>query len=832
MIHALLRVFVASLLGRRLASLLSLFAVALGVALGLAVQIIHGAALDEFGRGLRLLAGEADLQVVGPSAGFDDRVFIDLARRPEVQSASPVIEVEARLPERDRSLTIVGVDIFRLIETQPELMPVADAADGRFLALEPGRVFLSAAAQDALQLRSGDQLVVQSGLQAFELTVSGTLPAVGQGRVLGVMDIAAAQQAFDRVGVLSRIDLRIAPGVSLDQAQSSLSTALPAGLRVQPPEAGVAEKSGLSRAYRVNLTMLAAIALLTGVFLVFSTQFLSVAKRSRELAFLRTMGFERHTVMSGLLLEGAVLGLVGGVLGVSMAYVMAAVAFSLLGGDLGAGYFAHVVPTMRFMPGVTFTYLALGVLAGMAGAWLPARHAARLSPAQGLRTAHSGEMLVARPRWALTLGCLLLAALACLPGPVAGVPVFGYLAVALVLAAAILLLPGVVVVLTGPLTVLGHVLARLACARVKAAPGQVVVAGTGVVASVALAVSMGIMVGSFRESVDDWLDKVLPSDLYVRASSSQASGFLDDHAMDQLAALDEVVALTPVRYAQLRVGDAALPVTLIARPTDEGRALPLVSGGVLVQGEHPPAWITEAMADLFGLYPGKHFSLPVAGIETRFVVSGISRDYARQHGAVLIELDVYRRLSGDFMINDVGLMLKTGADPDAVTARVRQVLGEQLVEISSPRQIRAISLEIFDRTFMVTYLMQAVAVLIGLFGISTTFAALATSRAKEFGMLRHLGLRRAEIGRLLAVEGGLTALVGVGVGVLAGGAIALVLIEVINRQSFHWSMDLSVPVMPIMLFAVVLVLLAALAASVSGLRAMRGSAVAAVREDW
>ncbi len=832
MIRALLRVFVASLMGRRLASLLSLLAVALGVALGLAVQIIHSAALDEFGRGLRLLAGEADLQVVGPRGGFDDGVFVLLAQRPEVAAASPVLEVEAKLPGRDQTLSIHGVDIFRLMATQPELMPVADATEGRLLALEPGRVFLTAAAREALQLSAGEPLLVQSGLREFALTVSGSVPAAGQGRVLGVMDIAAAQQAFERIGVLSRVDLRLAPGVSRQQAQQDLAAVLPAGLRVQAPEAGVAEKSGLSRAYRVNLTMLAGIALLTGAFLVFSTQYLSVARRSRELAFLRTMGFERRQVMAGLLLEGAVLGLLGGLLGVALAHALAAMAFSLLGGDLGAGYFAHVVPSIRFMPGVSLIYLGLGVLAGMAGAWIPARHAASRPPAQGLRAGHSGDLLAANPRWGVSLVCVMLAALACLPGPVAGIPVFGYVAVALVLTAAILALPGMVGWLASPLGLSDSVLARLARARVTAAPGQVVVAGSGVVASVALAVAMAIMVGSFRESVDDWLGKVLPSDLYVRASSSQASGFLDDAAINRLAALPEVAALKPVRYEHLRVGESALQVTLIARPTNAGTALPLVSGGPVPTTNLPLAWVTEAMADLFRLSIGDTFVLPIAGKAPEFMVAGVSRDYARQHGAVIIELDDYQRLSGDHLINDVGLTLQAGVDADSAIAAVRETLGERLVEISSPSQIRAISLEIFDRTFMVTYVMQAVAVLIGLFGISTTFAALATSRAKEFGMLRHLGLRRLEIGRLLAAEGGLTAAVGVLVGSLAGGAIALVLVEVINRQSFHWSMDLSLPLGSIAMFGLSLVVLAALAARSSGLRAMRGTAVAAVREDW
>ncbi len=832
MIRALLRVFVASLLGRRLAGVLSLTAVTLGVALGLAVQIIHGAALDEFGRGMRLLAGEADLQVVGPRAGFDDNLYLKIAQQPEVRQASPVLEIEARLPGREEKLRIYGVDLFRVARVLPMLMPVAEDGAGRLLGLEPGRLFLSAAARESLELANGDLLTVQSGLRETELLISGSVPGAPAGQAFAVMDIASAQQVFDRIGVLTRVDLRLAEGVRRDDALERLATRLPPGVTVRSPDAGVAETSGLSRAYRVNLTMLAGIALLTGAFLVFSTQYLSVVRRGRELAFLRAMGMERALVMRGLLLEGAALGLLGGLLGVAAAHGLAALAFALVGGDLGAGYFAHVTPSVRFMPGASLVYLALGVTAGVAGAWLPARHAAAQVPAQGLRAGNDSELLAANARWRAALTCIVLALLACLPGPLGGIPVFGYLAVAFILTAAVFGLPGAVGLLASPLALSSAVLARLARARLTAAPGQVVVAGAGVVASVALAVSMAIMVGSFRDSVDDWLSKVLPSDLYVRASSSAASGYLDPEAVDRIAATEGVARVVPVRYDSLRLNDAALPVTLIARPTDGGDALPVVSRGPVMDDTRPRVWITEAMADLHRLGIGDHLALPIAGRDAYFVVAGVTRDYARQHGAVIVELNDYRRLSGDHLTNDLGVNLAPGANRDTVALLIRETLGDRVVEISLPAQIRAISLEIFDRTFLVTYLMQAVAVLIGLFGISTTFAALATSRSREFGMLRHLGLRRRDIGRLLALEGSLTAVVGVVIGTFAGGAIALVLVEVINRQSFHWSMDLAPPVGAIVGFALTLVVLAALAARVSGAKAMRGSAVAAVREDW
>ncbi len=850
------RVFLASLLRRRLASALSLLAIGLGVALGLAVQLIHSAALDEFGRGMRLIAAQADLQLVGPRDGFDETIYAVLARRAEVAEASPVLEIEARLPGRDDTLTVVGIDLFRVAGVQPALLPLADGGaeaggtdegEGRFAALQPRNLFLSEAARQALSApaTAGDgralpaaieqgELVVQSGVASHRLRIAGSLP--GADARLGVMDIAAAQALFERIGVLTRVDLRLAKGLAPQAAIGALSPLLPPGLALREPEAAAGELGALTRAYRVNLTMLAAIALLTGGFLVFSAQLLSVARRRREFALLRALGLERGRLLRGLLAEGATVGLAGGVLGVLLGHALAAAAFRLVGGDLGAGFFRGVAPALQFQPGLGAAYLVLGVFAGMAGTWLPAREAARVAPARAL---HAGEaeragLLRPRTRGVAVLALLAPAALACLLPPFGGIPLGGYAAVALILAGAVLALPSLA---HAVLPLLGRgrsVLWRLAHARLSAAPGQAVVAGAGVIASVALAAAMAIMVGSFRVSVDDWLNQVLPADLYLRASSSAASGYLDPPALARIAALPGVATVDTTRLLNLRISDAEPLFSVLARPVGGNWGLPLVAGSPeRPSGEGAtPAWISEAAADRRGLEVGDRFELPLGGRTRAFVVAGIWRDYARQHGAALLESADYVALTGDTRVNDAAIRVAAGHDPQAVAAALRALLGAEHITVSLPGEIRAVTLRIFDRTFLITYLMEAVAVLIGLFGIATTFAALATTREGEFGMLRHLGLTRAEIGRLIAIEGALTAALGVATGLLGGAAIAWVLIEVINRQSFHWSMDLAVPWSALAAFALSLVVLAAFVARLAGARAMRRSVVLAVKADW
>jgi len=824
-------VFLGSLARRRMATLFSFVAIVLGVALGMAVQAVHEAALSEFGRGLRTLAGDADLQVVGPRGGFDEDLYTMLASRPEVAAASPLLELEARRAATEETLQLLGVDVIALAGVAPRLLPRPEPGAGRFATLADDSVFLSAAAREALGLEPGDRITLQSGSGTTSLKVAGDIPGAAENRRLALMDIAAVQSHFARIGRLTRIDLRLAEGVTPAAARAALQAILPAGVLIEAPEAAADQSANLSRAYRVNLTMLAAIALLTGGFLVFSAQALSVVRRRTEFAFLRALGLPRHTLFAWLLAEGALIGLAGGIVGVALGHALAWGALALLGGDLGAGYFSGLEPSLQFQPQVTAIYVALGMLAGIAGAWLPARKAATVAPAQALKAGDEAAFLGGRGHPWLGLALLLASLVACTIPPLAGLPVGGYLAVALLLAGSVMLLPEVASAIARLLPQRGPVPARLAAARLGAAPGYAVVAAAGVLTSVALAAAMAIMVASFRDSVDQWLTQILPADLYLRAGQAKTSAYLDEVLQAEIASVEGVDRSSFTRHDILRLAAGQAPVALIARPlAADGSDLPLV--GSARPGKETPIWISEAMQDIYDWRAGQQVVLPLAGKAVNAHIAGVWRDYSRQTGAIMIDLADYRRLTGDRLVNDAAIYLAPGIAPDRVADTLTALAGPGLLEVARPGEIRALSLRIFDRTFAVTYLLEAVAVAIGLAGVAASFAALAAARRREFGMMRHLGLTRRQVGWMLAQEGALAAGVGVLGGMLAGFAIGLVLIEVVNRQSFHWSMDLHVPWGSLAVFAAGLVALAALAAVLAGRQAMRQDAVLAVREDW
>ncbi|HNC62490.1 MAG TPA: ABC transporter permease, partial [Rhodocyclaceae bacterium] len=323
-------------------------------------------------------------------------------------------------------------------------------------------------------------------------------------------------------------------------------------------------------------------------------------------------------------------------------------------------------------------------------------------------------------------------------------------------------------------------------------------------------------------------------DLYLRASRAGESGFLDAPEQAAIRATPGVAQVDLLRHQSVLPDPALPPVALIARPlradgTSPG--LPLLSHVDAAPGA-TVVLASEAMLDLHRWRIGQTVRLPLAGREIEAQVAGIWRDYARQHGAVVIDLARYRELTGDLRVNDVGITLESGAQAARVAQALRGQFPAGAIEIAMPGEIRRLSLEVFDRTFAVTYALEAVAIVIGIAGIGAGFAAMAAARRREFGMLRHIGFTRGDIARMLGAEGALVAALGVLLGLVNGAAISLVLIHVVNRQSFHWSMDVVMPWATLALFGLAMVTLATVSAVVAARGAMQVDAVRAVREDW
>jgi len=830
-------------------ALIAIAAIAVGVAMGFAIHLINAAAFNEFSAAVKSLSGQADIQVEGRETWFDEAVYARLASHPDVAVASPVLEVQAGVPGEAGALRIVGIDALRAGAIAPDLIGVP--AEGRVAdVIADDTVFLSSATQAWLGLGRGATLRLRSGTRDVALRVAGPVQRARAGQRLAVMDIAAVQWRFDRIGQLSRVDLKLRDGVDRAAFQRNLAAQLertwPGRLRVGQP--GDAEQesrtANMSRAYRVNLTVLALVALFTGAFLVFSTQALSVMRRRSQFALLRVLGMTRGALVRQVLLEGASLGALGSLLGIGAGHALAAAALHVFGGDLGAGYFPGIQPQVAFTPGAALVFFAVGLGVALLGCLAPALEAARARPAVAIKSGADEAPLRRLARLWPPLACLSLAAALALGPPVFELPLFGYLSIALLLVGAIALMPRLAAVafraLEAALARAGragrHPVLALSLARLANAPGQAAIALGGILASFSLMVAMGIMVSSFRVSVDDWMGHILPADLYVRTLDAGGTGFLSGEQQRLLAALPTLERVQFLRTRRVSLSPARAPVVVIARDidaADPARLLYLVGPSLPIPPGSRPAWVSEAMLDLYGARVGGALRLPLGGAQADFFIAGAWRDYANQGGSVVVRLHDYRQLTGDGAVTDAALWAAhdAGGVP-ALEQALRALPFGAALQLARPGEIRAASLKIFDRSFAVTYLLEVIAIAIGLSGIAASFSAQTLARAREFGMLRHVGVTRRQILQLLAFEGGLLTSLGVAAGFVLGLVISLILVYVVNPQSFHWSMELHLPWPLLGSVAALLVAASVATALVSGRHALSGGPVRAVREDW
>jgi putative ABC transport system permease protein len=813
----------------------TVFAIAMGVALGAAVYLVNTAALNEFGLATKRLVGEADIVVRAPRDGFAESLYPELAKDPAISVASPMLELAVALAGRRDTLKIIGVDPFLAASLQPALM--GDIGSGIFDLFLPDGVYLSQTAAEQLQVRRGDSLPIIVGSSAKSLRVLGVLARDTYSQALGIMDIASAQWTFGRLGRLNRIDLRLAPGRDVETYRSELNERLPAGVLAVAPQTERDRAVTVTRAYRVNLNMLALVALWTGAFLVFSTQSLSVLRRRRSLALMRALGVTRGQLQWALIGEGAAFGAMGSIIGVAAGFLMAAAVLRLLAGDLGNGQLHSSSVSLHAEPWPMLAFFVIGTVVSALGAWLPSRGAAREHPARALKGGDGDYAVAARASWYAGITFLGIGALLAWLPRIGGLPVFGYLSVAALLCGAVLLVPVMTTHILQITPRTRHVVLRTALAQLKDNVGISTLSLASIIVSFSLMVAMAIMVYSFRESFDHWLGKLLPADLQIREPLGNDTAYWPAETQARLAAVKGISRIEFRRTRPLLLDASREPVTLIARngsPAQVVDGLPLIrSLKMPLAPDVQPVWISEAMQDLYGYSLGSRISLPLQGRRQPFTVAGIWRDYARSAGAVVITHASYVRATGDDTASEGSIWIDGSRSVAAVESALRDCFarGDEL-EINTSSAIRERSLQIFDRAFAITYALEAIAVVIGLTGVSFAASSTALARRAEFGMLRHLGMLRRQIIAMLASEGVLMSLLGVGYGLALGAGLSLVLVYVINRQSFNWSIDLAVPYWQLAVLGIALIAAAAITAIWSGRAAMSQDAVRAVREDW
>ncbi len=814
---------------RPLQSLFLVLGVAIGVAMIVAIDLANGSAARAFELGTETVTGRATHQITGGPSGLDEQIYTQLRRDLGYRDSAPVVESDVIARELDaQPMRLLGIDAFAeapfrsyLGTMNQQAGPVPDYLTA--LMVQPNTVLLSNDVAERYGLAVGDGITAQVGSRNQVLTIVGLLAPTDDlsRRALSgllITDIASAQEILGRVGRLDRIDLLIPTDGTGSASLQQIAALLPPSARIEQSAARSGTVNEMTAAFSLNLTALSLLALVVGMFLIYNTVTFSVVQRRPVIGSLRALGMTRREIYLLILLEAGILGLIGTLLGLALGVILGRGAVQLVTQTVNDLFFVVAVREINIPLFTLVKGGVIGVAAALLAAAIPAFEATSVSPAGALKRSDIEDRTRKILPW-VSLGAVALLALglALLLPEWNLVIAFGGL-FAVILGGALLTPLLTLGFMTGIQRVIAHrldVISRMAPRTVTRSLSRTAVAVAALMVAVSVIIGVGVMIGSFRNTVESWLEDVLQADIFISPPSlnaNQVSSTLEPDVIATLQSTPGVARLASNRnvdvlaFLQPDATDAALQTTVATNGTQVRlSALSEDLAGAdrgyrAAVGDWQATWqavevgsliINEPMANRFDLQVGDSIALQTDQGVQRFAIAGIAIDFDVRP-VVFMHDPVYRQFWEDDKISAIALYVAPGIDVEETVNQIRATFaGEQELLVRSNRGTRERALEVFDRTFAITIALQLLATLVAFIGIFSTLMSLQLERSREIGILRATGMTRQQLWRLSLLE---TGLIGTTAGLIAmpmGFVLAAILIYIINLRSFGWTLQMQ-----------------------------------------
>ncbi|HEU5179381.1 MAG TPA: FtsX-like permease family protein [Candidatus Polarisedimenticolia bacterium] len=820
--------------------LLTLAGVALGVASALSIQILNRSALQAFEASAQAVSGESDLTVAARGPRLAEEIFPKVLGTRGVAAAWPVLRTSVALPQSDGAfLEIVGLDLYAARSVPWKETPKDLAA----ALSEPGWIALTPKLAAARGWKVGDAFEATSGSRRLQLKVGALVdfqriaPLAGPG--LAVMDIAQAQALLGRAGEIDQVEIRSAAGAAGRELAQRLRRSLGPGVRIETPEQRRSQALGLLSAFRLNLTALSLVSLFVGTFLVYASIQASLLRRRAEFGLLRSLGAGRGQVAGLILAEVGVLSLAGVAIGLPLGVAAARANVKSVSATLSNLYLLQSVEHLSVPPGLLVLSAVLGLAAALAGSVAPCWEMSR-KDARSLLSGYRLHERVGAAAPALLIAGVILAGSALIWYATFGshLKPAGFVVGVAVLLALPLMSPYLLELSSSWMRSNAFALAY-GVRSLGRSLGITAVAAAALTVTVSMLVGITVMIGSFRRTLELWVDATIRADVYVSTESySRARGEagIDAATLAALQGRAEVRAIDRLRQTFTEIEGRRVSVIGVDMELREG-----ASRFALLEGDAREALrrardegailVGEPLARKAGLRRGDRPRIVAAEGERRLPIAGVYYDYGSEQGSAAVDLKTFAKLFGEGPINNMALYLKPGADAESVAGRLQAELAGRGLRIRSNRELRQRILAIFDDTFAVTRLLRAMGLLIAVCGVTLTLLVLAREQVAELALYRALGASRPQIFRVFLGKGMGLAGFSLAAGSAGGMALALILIYGINRAYFGWTIALHFPAASVAADAALLLACAIAASLYPALRAARTPAVELSRED-
>ena len=803
-IRLLYRLIVRPLIREPARALVTTLCVSIGVAVVVAIDLAGEASAGSFQSSMESLQGTATYEIT-QVGGIADQVFGELSRLDVPLQFSPRVEGYATFEDTGERLPVFGVDVLGDSSLRsgigmglPDLARLSDARP----------VWIS----ESLGVDIGEPLELTLNDRVETFTVQGSLgESAWKGSAPGglvVMDLALAQRVLDRIGKLDRIYVTVL-GEENRSSEHAIHEVLPAAATLRTAGVRTDENRKLLKSFRWNLKVLSYIALIVGAFLVYNAVSVSVVRRRPLIGAARAVGMTSRMVRTGFLAEGAFFGVVGTALGLGIGRGLASIAVELMGRTVESLYVSSTPGEIVIRPWTVAVAAFAGIGVSVASAWWPAREASSVLPTEALAGARREyEFGTTSGKWATaSLVCAGVSAALCFVPAWDRVPYAGFLGAVGLIVASTMLVPKVAASIlrlaSRPLLRLFGAAAMLGSRSLAASLDRTAVIVAALSAATAMMVSVAIMVGSLRDTLLLWMDNQLQADLYVQAEARAGAEDPPTFGEEAARAIQSLPTVDAVdRFRRYSISYEGLPATLALADFNVHRSrsrLQFLSGPSrdtiidrLVSSKS--VIVSEAFGSKHEVKVGDSVRLPIGGGAEEFEVAAVYYDYSAEHGYVIGHREILMEYLPDERLTSLAVYVSPSASPETARSEIIQAVGERRLRVARNRELRERATVIFDRTFAITYALEAVAVFVAILGMAGALVTLVIDRRTELGVLRAVGATRRQVRRLVLTQAGMLGLVSNAIGCVLGVSLSVVLIKVINKQSFGWTIQFHWPV--------------------------------------
>ncbi len=787
--------------------ILSIIGVAIGVAVVISIDISSNSAMKAFELSMDGITGKTTHIIYGSPAGIPDSIFFFLKLNKKLNKIAPIVEKNIITQTNPPfTLNLLGVDIFAEKDFR-DFIENADISAGEIygkLLSVSNSVLVSHSFSEQTGKSIDDTLKVKHGGKYYILNVVGILKDRNNPKKyesLAITDISTAKQIFLMDSLLSRIDLIIDEKSKYDENQ--IAKILPENVQLTRSETRTKISTQMISAFNLNLTAMSLLALIVGMFLIYNTMTFSVVQRRRHIGLLRSLGITRREIFTTVLLESLAIGLIGTIIGIFLGILLGNYLLGLVTQSINDLYFVITVREIYISQETILKTVIIGILATVISALKPAYESTKTPPRLVVLRSFA-ESKYKRRRFAMILYGLGSISLSILIFAVSGKNVlFSFIGVLPLMIGFTFFTPAFVIFFSNIIKPFSKkafgAIGAMAAKGLANSLSRIGIAISALAISLAAAIGVGTMVNSFRITVVNWLETRLQKDIYISVPTliSRFNDATIPEGLDTLLTkLPEIKNITLYRELRITEGNNMIHLIGSSFPEDPSTMYVFKEGNPndiwqkLKQGE---VMVTEPYSYRTNKGVGDSVEILTDRGLKKFRIAGVHYDYGSDIGLIFMEIETYRKFWDDRKLSGIGLFLKKDYDVQETINKIRNLMGtDQEIIIRSNKDLLNSSIEVFDRTFIVTNVLQILAIVVAFIGVLSALMSLQLERTKEIAIYRANGMTPGDIWKYLNLQTGIMGFIAGILSIPLGNILALVLIYVINKRSFGWTLQFSI----------------------------------------